>query len=146
MVRDMQDDIEPLPSEEWFERIEMIANGELGSTENALRHAMHLLQLAPPEFRPSGYEAIDEETYEALLAAGDLEGVARRLVAVPTLAVATNSIPDGVEAAIRCKILNLTIFGKGDSAAAAILQAWTNCLFDVRAKFDANLLSVAVRP
>ena len=61
------EDLEPLPPETWFERIEMIANGQLGSTESALRHALHMLQLTPREFRPREYGSIDEESYEALL-------------------------------------------------------------------------------
>jgi len=65
----MLDEIEPLPAELWFDRIEMIERGELASTENALRHAFHLLQLTPLEFRPREYGTIDEADYEALLEA-----------------------------------------------------------------------------
>ena len=139
----MQQDIEPLEPEAWFERIEMIANDQMGSTENALRHALHLLQLSPREFRPREYEAIDEESYEALLESGDLDGAARRLVSAPTLAVSTTSIPDGIEVAIRCRTLDLTIFGKGDSVAAAILQAWAKCLFAMRSESGSSLLNAA---
>ena len=135
---DMQDDIEPLPPDLWFERIEMIATGQLGSTENALRHALHLLQLTPHEFRPREYGTIDEESYEALLEAGDLDAAARRLVAAPTLTVSTTSSADGVEVAIGCRTLNKTIFGRGDSVAAAILQAWTECLFALESEFGSS--------
>ena len=77
----------PLETEVWFERIEMIRNRELPSTEHALRHALHLLQLTPSEFRPAKYPAIDEATYEAFLDSGDLDQAARRLVSAPTLSV-----------------------------------------------------------
>ena len=75
----MQEDIEPLPECLWFERIELIARREFPSTEHALRHALHLLQLTPRQFRPPEYNALDEAHYEALLEAGDLEAAARRL-------------------------------------------------------------------
>jgi len=141
----MQDDIEPLAPEVWFERIEMIANGQLGSTENGLRHALHLLQLTPREFRPPEYEAIDEESYEQLLAAGELDAAARRLVAAPTLAVTTTSTPGGVEVAIKCRTRGQTVFGKGDSVAAAILQAWTTCLLALKSEDGSSWLNEATR-
>jgi hypothetical protein len=138
-----EEDIEPLTPELWFERIELIANGQLGSTENALRHALHLLQLTPRQWRPREYGTIDEESYEALLEAGILDAAARTLVAAPTLTVSATSSPNGVEVAIGCKTLNRTIHGKGDSVAAAILQAWTKCLFMLRSDIDQNWLNEA---
>jgi hypothetical protein len=138
-----EEDIEPLTPELWFERIDLIANGQLGSTENALRHALHLLQLTPRQFRPREYGTIDEEKYEALLEAGDLDAAARTLVAAPTLTVSATSSPNGVEVAIGCKTLNMTVHGKGDSVAAAILQAWTQCLFMLRSEPDESWLNKA---
>lgn len=134
----MQDDIEPLPPDLWFERIEMIATGQLGSTENALRHALHLLQLTPHQFLPREYGNIDEESYEALLEAGDLDAAARRLIAAPALTVSATSSAEGVEVAIGCRILNQTIVGRGDSVAAAILHGWTECLFALRSEFGSS--------
>lgn len=131
----MQDEIQPLPADLWFARIEMIANGELVSTENALRHALHLLQLTPKQFRPRKYGMIDEERYEALLEAGDLDAAARCLVSAPTLTLSASSTAAGAEVAIGCRTLNRTILGKGDSVAAAILQAWTECLLTLRSQF-----------
>ena len=139
----MQEDIEPLPADLWFERIEMIANGELASTESALRHALHLLQLSPPECRPSGYVAIDEERYETLLEAGDLDAAARCLLWAPTLTVNATSTAGGVEVSLGCKSLKRTIVGKGDSVATAILQAWTKCLLTLRSKPGSSCLSEA---
>ena len=138
-------DIEPLPAELWFDRIEMIGRGELGPTENALRHAFHLLQLTPHEFRPREYGMIDETDYEALLEAGDLEGAAGRLVAAPTLIVVTESCAEGVEAVIRCRKLNKTVLGTGDTPAAAILQAWAKCLCELREELGPNRFSEAMR-
>lgn len=128
----MQEDIEPLPECLWFERLELIARRELPSTEHALRHALHLLQLTPRQFRPPEYKALDETHFEALLEAGDLEAAARRLVAAPTLSVNTAPAVGAVKVAIRCSRLNRTLVGEGDSVADAILQAWAECLLMLR--------------
>lgn len=141
----MIEDIEPLPPELWFERIAMISRGELGPTENALRHAFHLLQLTPREFRPREYGTIDEADYETLLGSGDLEAAARRLVAAPTLTVSTMSDAEGVEAAIKCTKLRRTVLGKGETPAAAILRAWANCLFELKAELGPDRFSEAMR-
>lgn len=131
-MKQLQKDMEPLPVGLWFERIELIARRDFPSTENALRHALHLLQLSPREFRPREYRQLDEGHYEALLEAGDLEGAARQLVAAPTLSVSTTSTPCGVRVAIRCNTLDRTLIGEGDSVADAILQAWSECLLMLR--------------
>ena len=130
------EDIEPLPADMWFGRIEIIANGELDNTESALRHAFHLLQLSPREFRPPEYAALDEKGYEALLAAGKLEAAARRLVAAPTLTVTTSSCARGVRVAIGCSVLKTAVIGEGDSVASAILQAWAKCLLALKREFS----------
>jgi hypothetical protein len=141
----MHEDVEPLSPEIWFERIEMIANDQFRSTENALRHALHLLQLTPREFRPREYGSIDEGGYEALLEAGDLEAAARSLVAAPTLVVTATSNASCAEAAIRCSAMNLTVSGSGDSVAAAILQAWAKCLLILRSETAPTWLNTATR-
>jgi hypothetical protein len=128
----MQYDIEPLPPELWFERIEAIARRQLGGTESCLRHAFHLLQLTPREFRPPEYGKLDEAGYEALLEAGDLEAAAQTLLAAPSLSVSTTSMGGRVKVAVRCSKLDRTIIGEGDSIADAILQAWTECLLMLR--------------
>ena len=138
-------DIEPLLAELWFHRIAMIGRGELGPTEHALRHAFHLLQLTPREFRPREYGTIDETDYEALLEAGDLEAAARRLVAAPTLTVSTQSHPNGVDAVIKCSTLKRAVLGTGDTPAAAILQAWANCLSELREECGSREFSDIMR-
>lgn len=130
----MFQDLEPLAAELWFERIEMIADGALGPTENALRHAFHLLQLTPREFRPREYGTIDEAEYEALLEAGELEAAARRLVASPALTVSTEERGERIVALIKCSKLEKSVFGTADTPAAAILQAWAHCLLELRAE------------
>jgi len=141
----MIEDIEPLPANVWFDRIGMIARGELGPTEYALRHAFHLLQLTPREFRPPEYGTLDEPAYEALLEAGDLEMAARRLVAAPGLTVSTQPRANGVDAIIKCSTLKKTVLGTGDTPAAAILEAWANCFSELREEFGIIRFSDVMR-
>ena len=134
----MQKDLDPLPLDLWFERIEAIANGQLATTENGLRHAFHLLQLTPRECRPRDYWLLNEKSYEQLLDSGQLETAAKRLVEAPTLTVTAISSDEHVEVALRCQATGRTVFGRGDSAAAAILQAWANCLLGLRTELGAS--------
>lgn len=133
--------VEPLDSAVWFRRIEMIARGELRSLEHALRHASHLLQLAPAPFRDVVRLAIDEDRFEALLEAEDFDTAARHLIAQPTALTIEDSL-DGTKAraAISCPILNRTIRGEGETVAWAILSAWTTCLLDLRSEYGADEL------
>ena len=125
----MNDSIEPLASPLWFRRVEKIANGELGDIESALRHASHLLQLAPIRFRHVLRLAIDEHSFEMLLADGDYDAAARHLIAQPAaLTVERHPERTGFRATIRCVILHRAVHGSGESMAAAILAAWTTCL------------------
>jgi hypothetical protein len=142
----MNDDIEPLEAALWFRRIEMIARGELPSVENALRHAAHLLQLTPRPFRHLVRLSLGEDAFEALLERGEYDAAARHLVAQPTALVIDQDDDGPVQATISCVILNRVLRGTGDSAAAAILAAWTTCLLALRDEFGADLPSLPDRP
>lgn len=143
----MNEHIEPLSSSLWFQRIEKIANGELASTENALRHACHLLQLTPAPFRHVVRLAIEEERFEALLEAGDLDTAARHLIAQPTaLTVEEGEDEPRVRATISCVILNRAIAGTGETVASAVLAAWTTCLLALKTEYGADLLSDLHQP
>lgn len=131
----------PLDDAIWFQRIEMIRNRDLPSTENALRHALHLLQLTPLQFRPRGCPEINETAFERLLAAGQFEHAARLLVAAPALSVTATCDGDFAKAAIKCRVLNRTIRGEGQTVADAILQAWSECLLMLRIEPGETLLN-----
>lgn len=138
----MDGEIEPLIPSLWFKRIAMIAAGEFGSLENSLRHAGHLLQLAPRPLRHVVRLDADEDTFEALLCAGDLDAAARRLVAQPM----AFSIDEGdgtgtVQATIWCPIQGRAVGGRGDSIAAATLAAWSTCLLSLRTHCEDAWLS-----
>lgn len=132
-------EVEPLDASLWFCRIEMIARGEL-AIENSLRHASHLLQLAPLALRPVVRLATNEDRFEALLDAGDFDAAARHLVAQPTaLTLETSSDGTQMVAAISCVVLKRVITGVGATEAAAILDAWTTCLLAIKARFGEDL-------
>lgn len=139
----MPEAIEALPPSLWFERIEMVANGELRCTESALRHALHLLQLSPPQFRPREYGSIDEASYEGLLDAGHFEAAARCLVATFTISVSVPSATGEIQAAVSNNAMSTMIHGKGISAAAAILQAWAHSLLALRSEPKLSLVKAA---
>ena len=142
----MPDDVEPLSPTLWFQRIEMIARGELGSVENSLRHAGHLLQLTPTPFREVVRMSLEEKAFEALLQAGEFDTAARHLVAQPT-ALHVEEASDGrVQAMISCVILRRVIRGSGDTIATAVLDAWTTCLLALRTEFGADLVSLIDQP
>ena len=136
----MNDTIEPLLPSLWFERIEKIAAGHLGRTENALRHAGHLLQLTPLCFRDVVRLGIDEESFEALLEAGDFDTAARYLVGQPTALSVEGDREAAFRATISCSILGRAINGSGGTAAEAIVDAWTTCLLGLRSEYGADLI------
>ena len=121
--------IEPLAADLWFGRIRKIADRELIDVERALRHASHLLQLTPIPFRHVFKLAIDEESFEALLAAGDFDTAAHHLITRPAaLTLEEQAGQASFRATISCQFLGRPVHGTGVTAAAAILAAWTSCL------------------
>lgn len=135
----MTEDIEPLAPALWFRRIEMIRRGELRTMEDTLRHASHLLQLTPRPFRHVVRLAVDEDSFEALLEAGEFDAAARHLIAQPTALTIDDVTTGRVRATISCVILDRAIDGSGDTVASAVLDAWTTCLLALRTVFGEDL-------
>jgi hypothetical protein len=142
----MNDDIEPLEAALWFRRIEIIAEGELPSVENALRHAAHLLQLTPRPFRRLVRLSLEEDAFETLLERGEYDTAARSLVAQPAALVVDQDGDGAVRATISCAILDRVLHGTGDTAASAILAAWTTYLLALCDEFGTDLPSLPDRP
>lgn len=127
-----REEVEPLPRKLWLARIERIAGGRLATLENALRHASHLLELAPPEFGEFVHPGIGEEQFEALLARRDFDAAARHLVAqAAALRVQAEEHGARVVASISCAKLGRVICGSGPCPASAILDAWASYVLAV---------------
>lgn len=136
----MHNNIEPLAASLWFQRIAIAASGELGSVENSLRHAAHLVQLAPLSFRRVLPEIRDEEQFESLLEASDLDTAARELFGPTTkLLVETSADDDSVRAVVCCALLKRAVDGRGACVASASLSAWANWLVGLRLEFGTAL-------
>lgn len=137
---------EPLEARLWFGRVKKIADGEIPEIERALRHAFHLLQLIPNEFRHIVRLQIEEDELEALLDAGDFDGAARQLLANPTALGVRENEPERTSAVISCPILKRTMEGEGDSIASAILGAWTNAFLAIEKEVAPSLLNPTDQP
>ena len=138
----MTEDIEPLAPALWFRRIEMIRRGELRNIEDSLRHASHLLRLTPRPFRHVMRLSLDEEAFEALLEAGELDTAAKHLIAQPTALTIDEGRAGNIRATISCVILDRAIHGTGDEVASAILDAWTTCVLALRDEFGEDLINL----
>lgn len=131
---------EPLATGLWFQRVAIVATGELGSIENSLRHAAHLVQLAPIAYRRVMPPVLEEDAFEALLASGDFDSAARQLFGPPTaLLIETRADGSPLRAIVGCPILKRPVDGAGDSAAAAMLDAWARWLVTLRLEFGSDL-------
>ena len=125
--------IEPLAAALWFQRIAVIADGQLGNIENSLRHAGHLLQLAPLSFRHVLGAIADEDSFEALLEKGDFDAAARQLFGpTATVRVGPGTGASMPRAAVDCAILKRTVEGSGDTPAEAMVNAWARWLVSLR--------------
>lgn len=136
----MPKDLEPLSSEIWFGRVELIAAGALAGVEQSLRHAYHLQQIAPLALRDSIQPAIGEDDFEELLASGDFGAAARRLVGKPMfLDVQGGNSAIETIAIVECGPWRQTARGRGPTEALAILDAWSKCVMAARAQYSFDL-------
>ena len=136
----MSKSIEPLSPALWFQRIAIVADGELGSLENSLRHAGHLVQLAPLPFRKILTQIPGDDEFEALLEAGALDEASLQLFG-PATSVLVEAVPDGGRrrAVVACDILRRSVDADGDTAAEATLNAWARWLLALWFEFGPEI-------
>ena len=136
----MRNNIEPLAATLWFQRVAVVATGELGNIENSLRHAAHLVQLAPISFRRVMPTILDEDAFEALLESGNLDSAARQLfVPAMPLLVETSLAGEPARAEVDCPLLRRRVEGRGETPASAILCVWANWLVSLRLAYGTAL-------
>ena len=115
------DQLSPIDVELWFKRLGLIARGELRSLERSLRHAFHMVQLTPNEFRRS---VVPELTRDRLKPCSANASSRRRPVVIihypspPVLSWVGSPI---VEARTGCQQCGSLFRGAGDNSGSAIL-------------------------
>lgn len=140
----MSEYIEPLAADLWFQQIEKIADGGFRSIENALRHVAHLLQLAPEAFRPVIRLPVEEDRFEALLEAGDLDTAARVLIAEPA-SLSVRLIADGKSFRATITCFDRAFCGTGTTKAAAVVGALTAGLLALKPVCEVDFVSCSHR-
>lgn len=128
----MPDKMTSLPLDLWFERVEVIASGALGSIENSLRHAGHLLQLLPEPLSGCVTWRIDECVMERLLDAQNFDDAAKYLLGDARGVCVVSEAGNSYRANLTCAKAEQDAVGLGASEAAAILAASTACLLQIR--------------
>jgi len=123
-----RDSIEPLGLKTWFgsvARLSAKAGTGPASVGSALRHAYHLVQLAPYSLRSSVSAALSERAFEELLDAGIYDIAAQALVGSPAgLALVRQPDSKAIFAEVRFPDGSVPGCGHGKTIARAILQAW----------------------
>lgn len=125
------DDIEPLEPEHWIRSFRQLAMRPLDDEDDlarALRHAFHLVLLAPRPLRQMIHCTSDEAEFEALLEARAFEAAALRLVGNRTpYSLSRSSDELGVTAEVWYPDQYDRHSATEQSAALALFRAWLEC-------------------
>lgn len=124
--------IQPLSPDLWLGRLgflrEHIFAGTI-ETEPALRHAFHLLQLAPGPFADMLGDC-DEDSFEHLLENKLYDAAAGKLTASSFLDIFVN-VPDGhASVEIKSEVYDLRIEAVAKDKANAMLIAWVELILN----------------
>jgi hypothetical protein len=124
--------IEPLEPQSWFRALAKLAErtGRASSDEPEplLRHAYHLLQLAPRPLGDTVRSDLTEAKYEQLLDCGAFEAAAVGLVGRPMNYAIFRPQADLFEAQVCLPGQARPIVARAPSLPMALLAAWTQCL------------------
>jgi hypothetical protein len=130
-------DVEPLEPRSWFRMIGKLAAQLEGAPsdrhEPLLRHAYHLLELAPRPLRGMIRSDLTAARYEQLLDCGALESAVVGLVGHPMAYEVARLRTDLHEAEVRLPGQVKPTLARGPSAPIALLAAWTQCLASLNA-------------
>lgn len=110
----------------------MLRDEEFESLGCAIRHAAHLIELAPRPLRHVLRVGLDDRHLEALLDAGMLEDAARALVGDSAQLTTVTAASGGIKASLRCPFLGRQIEAVGECKARAILIVWSTCLLSLK--------------
>lgn len=125
-------DVEPMEPRSWFRMLGKLAEQLEGAAsdrhEPLLRHAYHLLQLAPRPLRCMIRSDLPEARYEQLLDCGAFESAVLGLVGHPMTYEVAKLQADLHEAEVRLPGQVKPTLARGASAPMALLAAWTQCL------------------
>lgn len=81
-----------------------------------------------------------DEEFESLLEAGDLDAAARQLFGPTTKLLVERSADDeSLRAVVSCAMLKRSVDGRGACVASASLHAWANWLVSLRLEFGTAL-------
>jgi hypothetical protein len=123
-----RESIEPLSQKTWFASVARLSAQSVATPAavgSALRHAYHLIQLAPHALRTSVSAAVSERAFEDLLDAGIHDIAAQALVGSPAgLALVRQPASRAIFAEVRFSNGGSPGCGQGRTIARAILQAW----------------------
>jgi hypothetical protein len=129
--------IEPLDPQSWFRALGKMAErvGEASSDqhESLLRHAFHLLQLAPRPLRSLVRTDLTEAQYEQLLDCEAFESAAVGLVGHPMTYAIFRLKADLFEAQASLPGPARPILVRAPTLALALLAAWAQCLVALEA-------------
>jgi hypothetical protein len=131
-------EIEALDAETWFRTIEKLsrrlAQAEDGYLLPSLRQAFHLVQLTPRPLRCAISCNLGELAFEALLEAQATESAAQALVGPAMIYTLSAQSSGEFEATVTLAKTERLTPVRADSAAAALLVAWTNYLLGLKAQ------------
>ena len=126
------DEIQPLEPELWFQALGKLAvravDTPAAESESLLRHAFHLLQLAPGPLKHMVRTELSESEYEHLLECEAFESAAIRLIGYPMTYTLMRCQADIVEAEVKLPDSSDAQPVRASNLALATIGSWAASL------------------